>query len=334
MSEKIGIKSSTKMPDDDKVSIEITEAFDDTEALDLGKSFREARAQKGLTQEQAGKFLKVRVKLITDFEEGMPLDLPGLTYQIGFVRSYANLVELDADYIVEAYKNSLNINDPRVTYNFLEARQEKKSIYPLISLAAFLVCLISYSAWYYNSVSYNEKTEFAQKNENEYQNKNALDYVKIENQSDKNKIKIEEKEKTIKNKNLVNFDLSPKDNLDIKKPLTSELVNKKMKGPQTENKTNEFSAIANERDRETEMVLKSTGNSWVEIEDLDGKSLITRLMRPGETYVIPKTKGLTLSTGNAGVLSLTFGKLHISKLGEVGEVISSRPLNIEAFNQR
>ena len=105
MSEKIGIKSSTKMPDDDKVSIEITEAFDDTEALDIGKSFREARAQKGLTQEQAGKFLKVRVKLITDFEEGMQLDLPGLTYQIGFVRSYANLVELDADYIVDAYKN-------------------------------------------------------------------------------------------------------------------------------------------------------------------------------------------------------------------------------------
>ena len=98
--------------------------------------------------------------------------------------------------------------------------------------------------------------------------------------------------------------------------------------------TNEVSAVANERDPETEMVLKSSGNSWVEIEDLDGNSLITRLMRPGETYVIPKTKGLTLSTGNAGVLSLTYGNIHISKLGDIGEVISSRPLNIEAFNIR
>ena len=99
-------------------------------------------------------------------------------------------------------------------------------------------------------------------------------------------------------------------------------------------KTNEVSAIANERDPETEMVLKSKGNSWVEIEDLDGNSLITRLMRPGETYVVPKIKGLTLSTGNAGVLSLTYGKTFIPSLGEVGEVISARPLNIEAFNQR
>ena len=334
MSDKTRTKSSTKMPDDNKVSIEITEAFEDTEALDVGKTFREARAQKGLTQEQAARFLKVRVKLITDFEEGMPLDLPGLTYQIGFVRSYANIVELDANYIVETYKNSLNINDPRVTYKFLEARDEKKSIYPVISLAAFLLCLISYSAWYYNSISYNEKAEFAESSKIEYENKKSLDYVKVESQFEQNKIVKEKNEEIPKKKNLVNFDLNSKDYSRADKSLEAELIDNKINEKQILEKTNEVSAIANERDRETEMVLKSRGNSWVEIEDLDGKSLITRLMRPGETYVIPKTKGLTLSTGNAGVLSLTFGKLHISKLGEVGEVISSRPLNIEAFNQR
>ena len=98
--------------------------------------------------------------------------------------------------------------------------------------------------------------------------------------------------------------------------------------------SNETSAIANERTPKEEMVLKSSGNSWVEIEDLDGNSYLTRLMRSGETFVVPDKKGLTLSTGNAGVLSLTFGSTHISKLGSVGEVISSRPLNIEAFKKR
>ena len=98
--------------------------------------------------------------------------------------------------------------------------------------------------------------------------------------------------------------------------------------------SNETSAIANERTPKEEMVLKSSGNSWVEIEDLDGNSYLTRLMRSGETFVVPDKKGLTLSTGNAGVLSLTFGSTHISKLGSVGEVISSRPLNIEAFQKR
>ena len=80
------------------------------------------------------------------------------------------------------------------------------------------------------------------------------------------------------------------------------------------------------------MVLKSSGNSWVEIEDLDGNSYLTRLMRSGETFVVPKPKGLTLSTVML-VFYHNFWIIHISKLGSIGEVISSRPLNIEAFKE-
>ena len=43
-------------------------------------------------------------------------------------------------------------------------------------------------------------------------------------------------------------------------------------------------------------------------------------MRSGETFVVPSKKGLTLSTGNAGVLSLTFGSIHIPKLGVLGKL--------------
>ena len=106
--------------------------------------------------------MKVRVKIISDFEDSVAIDLPGLTYKIGFVRSYANLLDLDSDYIVEAYKKELNIEDPKVKYNFLEAKKEKKSLYPILSLSVFLVCLISYSAWYYNSLDYKVENEIAE----------------------------------------------------------------------------------------------------------------------------------------------------------------------------
>ena len=52
------------------------------------------------------------------------------------------------------------------------------------------------------------------------------------------------------------------------------------------------------------------------------------------TLIDRKQPGRETSYGNAGVLSLTFGSIHISKLGSIGEVISSRPLNIEAFKKR
>ena len=70
----------------------------------------------------------------------------------------------------------------------------------------------------------------------------------------------------------------------------------------------------------------------MEIEDLDGNILMTRLMRPGETYVVPNINGLTFNTGNAGALSLSQGDLTIPKLGEIGEIISARPLNIKTFS--
>ena len=100
----------------------------------------------------------------------------------------------------------------------------------------------------------------------------------------------------------------------------------------TETETNEMSAKANERNPSTEMVLKAFGNSWVEIEDIDGNILMTRLMRPGETYVVPNVLGLTFNTGNAGALSLSQGDVLVPSLGDVGEIIKARPLNIEAFN--
>ena len=94
-----------------------------------------------------------------------------------------------------------------------------------------------------------------------------------------------------------------------------------------------MSAKANERDPKNEMVLRAIGNSWVEIEDLDGNILMTRLMRPGETYVVPKINGLTFNTGNAGALSLSQGDVVVTKLGEIGEIITARPLNIKAFSK-
>ena len=99
-------------------------------------------------------------------------------------------------------------------------------------------------------------------------------------------------------------------------------------------KNTELSATANESDPSTEMVLKATGNSWVEIEDMEGNILMTRLMRPGEKYVVPKINGLTFNTGNAGALSLSQGDVVVPKLGEVGEIISARPLNIKTFSKK
>ena len=321
------LKNNKNTLDDKEISEDFFEVFDKPDNFDLGSSFVEARAKHGLTQEMAAKSLKVRSLTIQKFENGQDLDISGTAYQIGFIRSYAKLVGLNADKVIESYKKLNFLDEKPLDYNFPSAVQEKKSIIPLMSLVIFLFALISYSSWYYLNIT--KDTNIKARIADNPNNQNKFSYVKIE--EEKSNLSTTKRE----DNNSIDKNISVEDEI-------ANLNNNKSNvdtGPNqlktiVETNTNEVSAVANERDPDTEMVLKSTGNSWVEIEDVDGNSFLTRLMRPGETFVIPRQKGLTLSTGNAGVLSLTYGSIHISNLGAVGEVISSRPLNIEAFKNR
>ncbi len=323
--------------DDRNISKDFSDIFDITENIeDVGSLFIDARVKKGLTHEDVSKILKVRTSAIKQIERGEELESLGSAYSLGFLRSYAKLVDLDPEIIIKNYKLSNNKKNIKFDYNFPSVTKEKKSLLPVIALCTFLFSLVIYSSWYYLNIN-NLETE--NKNITYLDNdNNNLDYVKIEDKKNippNNGDKINSENIVISEKETSNIIID--ENFQNKVVDSNENGSKILLEPNTLTETsisNETSAIANERTPKEEMVLKSSGNSWVEIEDLDGNSYLTRLMRSGETFVVPDKKGLTLSTGNAGVLSLTFGSTHISKLGSVGEVISSRPLNIEAFKKR
>ena len=304
---------------DKSVSDAINEAFDEVELSSVGKLCLDARLNKGLTQEQAGTLLKVRVKVIKDFEEGEHIDLPGLAYKVGFVRSYARLLDLDGDLLVKEFKESLELTSFKEEYKFLTPELNKNNFLPIGVVVSVFIAILSYTGWYYSDRS-NKIAEVSDQKTEEIFSKTA----EIENN---NYVIIEE--------NFSNNLPSSKTNDEKKvQELNSKIT---MNGNKSEimiPKNTELSATANERDPSSEMVLKATGNSWVEIEDMEGNILMTRLMRPGETYVVPNINGLTFNTGNAGALSLSQGDVIVPKLGEVGEIITARPLNIKTFSKK
>ena len=305
---------------DNSVSDAINEAFDQVELSTVGKLCLDARLNKGLTQEQAGALLKVRVKIIKDFENGEQIDLPGLAYKIGFVRSYARLLDLDGDFLVKEFKESLELNSFKEEYIFPTPELNKNNFLPIGVVLSVSIAILSYTGWYYSDRS-----------------------NKIEQVSDKNLIEMSTKTVEADNNSYViieeNFSNNlPSSNKDDDENKIQELnIKTTLNNNITEgvnSKNTELSATANERDPTTEMVLKATGNSWVEIEDMEGNILMTRLMRPGETYVVPNINGLRFNTGNAGALSLSQGDVVVPNLGEVGEIITSRPLNIKTFSKK
>ena len=304
---------------DKSISDAINEAFDNIELTTVGKLCLDARLNKGLTQEQAAALLKVRVKIIKDFEDGEHINLPGMAYKVGFVRSYARLLDLDCDLLVNEFKEGLELNSFKEEYKFLTPELNKTNFIPIGAVASVFVAIMSYTGWYYSDRSNNIK---------QVSDKKILETSSKKTEIDNNSYVIIEE----------NFSNIPSSNkIDDDKQVNVVNINSTLNDNKVENNTlknTELSATANERDPSTEMVLKATGNSWVEIEDMEGNVLMTRLMRPGETYVVPNLNGLTFNTGNAGALSLSHGDVVVPKLGEIGEIITARPLNIKTFSNK
>ena len=151
---------------DVSVSDAINEAFDNVELSTVGKLCLDARLNKGLTQEQAGALLKVRVKIIKDFEDGENIDLPGLAYKVGFVRSYARLLDLDGDLLVQEFKEGLELNSFKEEYKFLTPELNKNNFLPIGAVVSVFVAILSYTGWYYSDRSNKIEHVAVQKIEN------------------------------------------------------------------------------------------------------------------------------------------------------------------------
>ena len=239
--------------------------------------------------------------------------------------------------MVEEFKQTLQTSEFREEYKFLSPQTYNNKLFPLGSIISLLIAVLVYTGWYYSDRKNTNVAliENSKQTINRIENNDNLTYEIIEEKINDNNLNTLNEDKLTSQSNKLVFQGTVEENEKSKKTIVDVVDVNKKEFPTDQNvhvQTNELSAKANERNPSTEMVLKASGNSWVEIEDLEGNILLTRLMRPGETYVVPDINGLTINTGNAGVLSLSQGEVHVPKLGEVGEIITAKPLNIKSFS--
>lgn len=76
------------------------------EAARVGEELRDARAALGYSLEEMAAALRINRRYLAALEEGRVRDLPGPAYALGFVRSYASALGLDADELVRRFRES------------------------------------------------------------------------------------------------------------------------------------------------------------------------------------------------------------------------------------
>ena len=75
------------------------------------------------------------------------------------------------------------------------------------------------------------------------------------------------------------------------------------------------------------IVLRATADSWVQVRDRAGPVLLNRILHPGETWDVPARPNLTLTTGNAGGTDIVVDGTTSPSLGGVGMVRRDLPLD-------
>ena len=111
----------------------------------------EARLRGGYSVADAARVLRIQLHYLQALEDGRFDEIPGTTYTLGFLRSYAGFLGLDPNEIVDAFKREqgLNTGEQRLAFPS-PTRDSPKPKFWLVLLVLVLAGL-AYGGWQYQS---------------------------------------------------------------------------------------------------------------------------------------------------------------------------------------
>ena len=124
---------------------------DDRFRKGVGSLLRATRVRLGEDIQDVASVLRIRRTYLESIEDGRTNDLPGLTYAIGFVRTYAEHLGLDGDEVVRRFKTEAQAMGANNDLKFPSPVQEGRVPGGAILFVALLVAVVAYGGWYYMS---------------------------------------------------------------------------------------------------------------------------------------------------------------------------------------
>jgi len=114
----------------------------------VGRLLRRARERAGLRLEDLSATLRIRLDYLEAIERSDFDRLPGATYAAGFVRSYANYLDLDTEDVLRRFKDEAAGMNRGQALHFPEPVNEGKVPGGAILLISLVLAAAAYGGWY------------------------------------------------------------------------------------------------------------------------------------------------------------------------------------------
>ena len=311
----------------------------------VGVELKAARERLGATRTEFASRLRIREPYIGAIEEGRFADLPGRAYAVGFIRSYADSVDLDSEDLVSRFKRETAVGADGAQLRFPAPEAERRL--PGARLLAVSVLLVAgvYGGWYYLSNTDRSAFELVPPVPDRLLASDTAPAQTDERQpvaaaatgdtgppranatpaASSPPLRIAAARETTPGavETAVRQDVRA---AGIEQPTTSwqseVAVLPASPPPQAENGGRGVASITPEGRgaAESRVMLKARLDSWVQVKDENNELLLSRILRAGDTYSVPNRPGLTLLTGNAGVLEISVDGRTLPPIGPIGAV--------------
>ena len=249
----------------------------------VGQILSIERNSKNLSISDIAIELKISKSIIIDLENDNIKNNPDIIFNIGHLRSYSNFLELDADTIINKFKDQVSFN----------IKEEKKNITPIIDnnffkiekFFAASIIMVVFTSFYFLFID---------------QNDNEINFALIPDIPESLE-PIVEKANTFDN-------LSQSS--DINK---SDLINNYSALASTE-----F-----DEDVTTVATLKILNPTWLQLRDETDNIVLSKLMEKDEEFSYDLKLNYNITAGNAGNILVLIDDEVRGKIGKYGDILDS-----------
>jgi cytoskeleton protein RodZ len=328
---------------------------DPAEALmrEVGARLRQVRLERGEDLDTVAQYLRIRPAYLSCIEEGDLSILPGRTYALGFLRSYADHLGLDGQDLVTQIKSAVgNLTRKqrlRIHTPMPESRLPKA---PILAISLVLILAV-YGAWSYLGDSGGQVVETVSEVPDDLRQLaiEALAPLPEPSAPDGPQSRAEPTDAAGTGSDFASAqqagdaskeqDLEPGAGHAPDEPADPPAATLPAGAPAgTPPDGAQIVAVLPELAAGGEadapggaprVVLRALGTSWVQVSSAAGDYRYVRTLEPGEAFLVPNRPDLSLWTGNAGGLEIVVDGRTLPPLGPDGRVVRDLPLDPEGL---
>ena len=334
--------------------------------ISLGEALSRSRGALGISIAEVAGHLRIREPFLDALEAGDHGHLPGPAYAIGFVRSYADFLGLDGEEAVRIFKAERAGETSSSTLVFPEPVAESRIPRGAVLFISVVLAAAAYGGWYYLSshdmdladlvpevpANLSDGSPPAPAPASAPMSEPATPQAATEAKPEPVPAKPVEPKMVAPAPAPAPVTVAkpvpapapepapvvaapasepkpaPAPVAAAPKPVSKPAPVAVVPAPKPTPQPAPVAAPAQTASAPAAIEIRAKADSWVQVRGADGRVVVMRILRKGDSYQVPNENGLTLMTGNAGAIEIVVDGEPVPSIGAFGAV--KRDVSLDA----